>query len=768
MNGVTTMRIARQAGGIAAAVLALAAAAGAQQNLVPHIGYVYPAGGQRGSTVEVTVGGQYLTGVSNAYAGAGVKIEVTRHLTTLTPQQLNGIKNNFERLDALVEAGKTNAVKRKEADAMRERLMETLAGAGITNMNRQALLAYSRKNKDPKKQLNPAISETVTLAVTIAADAEPGDRDLRLEVPNGLSNPMIFRVGDLPEYVEREPVGLTTEKGTNIVLPAVVNGQIMPGDIDRVRFQAVKGQKLVIQASARELIPYLADAVPGWFQATLSLTDAGGREVAYDDDFRFHPDPVLYYQIPADGEYTLAIKDSIFRGREDFVYRIAIGELPFITGIYPLGGRTGEKKTVELKGWNLPASCMSIGQDYTEPGIRQLTVRKDGRLSNPVSYAVDRLPECIEQEPNSQQRTAQAVTAPVIVNGRIEKPSDRDVFSFKGKAGQEIIAEVYARRLDSPLDGVLKLTDADDKVIASNDDREDKGAGLTTHHADPYIRVTLPADGTYYLAVSDTQHGGGPDFGYRLRVAPPQPDFELRAVPASINVRPGGTTTFTVFAMRKDGMTNAISLALTNAPAGFSMSGGRIGPTQDQVRVTLTAPAASPGHPLPLHLVGRAAMDGFELTREAVAAEDMMQAFAYRHLVPAQELLVDVKARFSQKNSIRIVSDMPLRIPSGGKASIVINAPYSLLKEKVRLELNDPPEGLAIDKLGPSGYNTEIVLKCDAAKIKPGLQGNLIVNTFAARNPSKEKTKVDVTKFPFGTLPAIPFEIVSAPSRPKP
>jgi hypothetical protein len=35
----------------------------AQQPLIPHIGYVYPAGGRVGTKFEVTVGGQSLDGV---------------------------------------------------------------------------------------------------------------------------------------------------------------------------------------------------------------------------------------------------------------------------------------------------------------------------------------------------------------------------------------------------------------------------------------------------------------------------------------------------------------------------------------------------------------------------------------------------------------------------------------------------------------------------------------------------------------------------------
>ncbi len=174
-------------------------------------------------------------------------------------------------------------------------------------------------------------------------------------------------------------------------------------------------------------------------------------------------------------------------------------------------------------------------------GVYPISVRKGEWISNRVPFAVDTLPECLEQEPNNQPESAQPVTLPVIVNGRIDQPGDWDVFRFEGRAGEEIVAEVYARRLDSPLDSVLKLTDATGRQLAFNDDHEDKGAGLNTHHADSWLRATLPANGTYYLHLGDTQHKGGAEYAYRLRISPPRPDFELRVVPSSINVRPGGT-----------------------------------------------------------------------------------------------------------------------------------------------------------------------------------------------------------------------------------
>ncbi len=179
----------------------------------------------------------------------------------------------------------------------------------------------------------------------------------------------------------------------------------------------------------------------------------------------------------------------------------------------------------------------------------------------------------------------------MIVNGRIDKSGDWDVFRFDGHAGEQIVAEVCARRLDSPLDSVLKLTDAAGRQLAFNDDHEDKGSGLNTHHADALILATLPADGTYYIHLGDAQRQGGPEYAYRLRLSAPRPDFELRVCPSAINAGAGQTIPITVYALRKDGFSGDITLALQGVPRTFVLSGGVVPAGQDRVRATLTLPA---------------------------------------------------------------------------------------------------------------------------------------------------------------------------------
>ena len=89
-----------------------------------------------------------------------------------------------------------------------------------------------------------------------------------------------------------------------------------------------------------------------------------------------------------------------------------------------------------------------------------------------MPFALDTLPETFEKEPNNDPAHAQKVTLPVIINGRIDRQDDWDVFKFSGHAGQTIVAEVFARG-SIPRWIRAQLTDAAGKLLALNDDRED-------------------------------------------------------------------------------------------------------------------------------------------------------------------------------------------------------------------------------------------------------------------------------------------------------
>ncbi len=791
--------------------LCVATAWGQSNVREPQIGYLYPAGGQQGTVFQITAGGQFLKGATNVYvSGEGVHAKVIKYirpLKNLQKEQRELLQKCLKKVremrlvelfgkDRLRPTPPKRKLTKKTTDKPKESKQQDTAKTEEVKLPDHPLL-IDLDNKSLrelahirsvlffpriKQQLNRQLAEIVLIEITIDPDAAPGNRELRLGTKTGLTNPMVFQVGLLPEVRELEPnnrqanpdlpnlpkvASLLKEKP--LELPVLLNGQIMPGDIDRFRFRVSKGQQLVIAVQARSLIPYLADAVPGWFQATLALYDAAGREVAFADDYRFNPDPVLFYKIPANGEYELEIRDSIYRGREDFVYRIAVSEQPFITQMFPLGGRAGVKTVASITGWNLPETELPLD---TQPGgdcIRQTAYHKGKQISNSIPYVVDTLPECEEGESNDTIEDAQQIDLPKIINGRITESGDVDVFKFEGRAGNKVVVEVCARRLNSPLDSLLQLTDASDKVLEWNDDHVLKEShlhknmmGLITHHADSYLMAELPKDGTYYVHLADSQHHGGEAYGYRLRISPPQGDFALRVVPSNYGVRAGGIVPIRVHALRKDGFDGEIEMVLKEQNAGFKLSGARIPAGRDSVRITLTVPAKASDQPVALQLEGRARIDGKLLSHPVVPADDVMQAFLYRHLVPAQELLVSVqKARWGAP-PVELVGDSPVRIPIGGTAQVRLKTRRSRILKQMQLRLNEPPEGLTLHDVTVVSEGLAFILKADKDVVQSGFADNLIVEVFREVTPKRKDGKPATQKrrYSMGVFPAIPIEIV--------
>ncbi len=688
-----------------ALVMAWLAPASSARAQAQYIGYVYPAGGQQGATFPIRLGGQRLDHASDlVVTGEGVSVRLVDHYPvwnnqelSLLRQQLRELRNQetpvsdamtakmawFEfpgpigpaagpdvadyiicnvcgvanPLDATV-CSRCNANLEPEDDSQSdEEAPASQSPPSEQEMAKQNLIERLERifAEDERQAAVRAHTELVFAEVTIAPDAKPGRREIRVITKQGISNSLPFYVGQTPEVARRpmktarNPVlGMEhlaqrnrppEEEEMLVSVPSTMNGQIGAGELNRYRFYATKGQRLVISAMARELIPYVADGVPGWFQAVLRLHDSEGRELAYNDDFRFHPDPLLDFEVPEDGEYVLTINEALFRGRESFVYRITLGELPFVTSIFPLGAPVGESVAIEMEGWNLDNATMAPPND-ANPGNHRIAATDGNLVSNDLPFARGTLPECLEQEPNDEPSTAQKVELPIVINGRVDHPGDWDVFEVEGKAGQKLVAEVQARRLGSPLDSFVKVTDEEGKIIALNDDHHDAASGLNTDHADSYLMVELPADGKYFVHIGDTRRQGGTEYAYRLRISEPQPDFELRVVPSRLVMRSNGSANLTVFAIRRDGFDGPITLRFNDLPEGLESSGATLGAGQESVRLAVKTNLTRLETPVPVTVVGTANNGDEELVRQAVPAEDTMQAFLWRHLLPAEDLPV--------------------------------------------------------------------------------------------------------------------------------
>ena len=739
-------------------ILASRDAAAQRRPQDPHVAYAYPAGCQLGTSCEVVVGGQYLKDAAAAHlTGDGVTMEVLGWYRPMTRGEYNSLRMELQLArEELLEQREKSGLRSKPSED------EVALAAGVTAEQRREMEIYLRRERDPKRQPNEQLHEEVTLKLTVARNAKPGKRELRMLTETSMSNPIWIHVGQWPEVRETEPNDVEPDDVVD-ELPIVVNGQIMPGDTDRFSFDAKQGMRLVVQAAARDVIPYLADAVPGWFQAVMVLTDSAGNEVAYADAFHYRQDPVIYFEVPRDDRYTVTIRDTLYRGREDFVYRITLGELPFVTSVFPLGAQTDSEVTLELRGWNLSQQTLDVRTKSRRSyrPLRWFTLPQEGGTSVRFPLQINRLPEVLDTEPNNTLADSQDVTTRTIINGRIDHPGDRDVYRIEGRG--RVVAEVHARRHGSPVDSMLLLTDSDGRELAFNDDFEDKSQALLTHHADSHLTATLSGTGASYLHVSDAQGKGGRDFIYRLYLRAPEPDFELRVVPSSIIARPGAVVPITVFVLRRDEFKQDVELALVDSPTGFQLTGGVVPGGADYERMTVTLPATATDEPVVLEMEGRARGGRRPLVRPAVPAENMMQAFIWHHLVPVEEWNVVVSGRQGARAPFEVAPlSGRVKLPVGGKALVPVRlSSKGAVVEELRVELQEPPPGVSAQLIAGESGKVAVQLSSEKDVVESGLRANLLLRAYRETTPEATDSNPDPQprRTDYGYLPAIPIQV---------
>lgn len=141
-------------------------------------------------------------------------------------------------------------------------------------------------------------------------------------------------------------------------------------------------------------------------------------------------------------------------------------------------------------------------------------------ISNPRFFAVGTQSEINETEPNNVREQANAVEINQTVNGRVNGAADVDWFKFTGKAGQRLLVNCTARRLDSKLDAALELYNTSGKRL------DFVRRNLSSH--DAMLDVAVPADGEYFVRLYDFTYAGGEDYPYRLSfTTAPYIDFVL-------------------------------------------------------------------------------------------------------------------------------------------------------------------------------------------------------------------------------------------------
>jgi len=401
----------------------------------------------------------------------------------------------------------------------------------------------------------PADNDEKKLRVnlTVAPDAPLGARELRVTTPAGVSEPVTLSVDFLRQIIASGP-NHDTNHAQEVELPGAINGVIREAaQSDFYRFKARKDQRMIFDVYAFRAGSPL--------DSSLALLNAAGKELVRSEDVN-GLDSLIDFTVAEDGEYLLQIRDLRYQGGKDYKYRIVAGELPYLDAVFPLGGQRGKSVDVTLRGRNLEGlSNMKLRVEPNAPlGQQEIRAHTARGYSNPVLFDVGELTEVSETEPNNTSSNANPVNPPVLINGRIGSEKDVDQFKFKVEKDRTFVIEVEASRFGSPLDAVLTLTDAKGTVLQQNDD----AVG-----ADARIERKFEA-GEYLIGIRDLLHRGGEDFGYRLSLRPPKPDFTLSFSPDTPRVARGSYAIVNVEVQRQAGFDGAIEAWLENLPAGVT------------------------------------------------------------------------------------------------------------------------------------------------------------------------------------------------------
>src|SRR2546427_11294287 len=113
-------------------------------------------------------------------------------------------------------------------------------------------------SKDPLSEFAMTRPNTVLpFMVSLKADTPVGFYPIRVVTPAGISNAVLFSVGDLPGVEEidsknpKQPNNFP-EEAQKVPVPSVINGTLEGPDVDNYTFTAKAGQKLVFEVEARQ------------------------------------------------------------------------------------------------------------------------------------------------------------------------------------------------------------------------------------------------------------------------------------------------------------------------------------------------------------------------------------------------------------------------------------------------------------------------------------------------------------------------------------
>ena len=437
--------------------------------------------------------------------------------------------------------------------------------------------------------------DEVTMEVRIGTGARVGIHVLRLYSSSGVSGPLAFNVNLEPVMEETSESNSTPATAQSVRFPSIINGRLaQEGELDFYKIDVQQGQELhaeLLNSSALfgaasgsfqmpELVLYEPD--PSWFG-----TDRHKRVEGMDESrcFVFPRWSVsIYcrarwvYQFTEPGSYVIQVGDAGAQGGPHFSYQLRI-----------LLSQAG---TRERQWWSYAFAHESPfvwpERDFTAPLEADRLKKLQARSVAGVENDAEALRVVKEHSLNNKQEDAVVVELPVILEGRIEVPGDRDYYRFSAKAGERVVFELEnPEKSPHYFSAKIAILDSKGEELLTNIYRRVGGDG------DDWLksiqqRTLFDAhkDGEYWVEIRDmTNQRGGKEFVYRILARPSIPhvgSVKARTLGLHgsepevdrINLAPGAVRRLDVISDLEEGFDGEVAISLENLPEGVQVFSG--------------------------------------------------------------------------------------------------------------------------------------------------------------------------------------------------
>jgi hypothetical protein len=552
----------------------------------------------------------------------------------------------------------------------------------------------------------------IELRFTAAADAVPGMRTFRLATPQGAST--VGTLVAVRDAIIYEQSANDNQAGAQAVaLPATLCGAFEKAeDVDYYKFTVPENSDWTFHVWSSRSQNKIHD-LQTHSDPIITLRNASGTVLAANDNY-FFADPLLHYHFAAAGEYYLEIRDVRYQGNGDWQYVIEANNRPFVTNVFPPRVTPGTANRVQLVGFNLPAdptSLITLPPDAPE-GLDWINLPLAGPAANAAPVVLSRLPDAIESDAdNNTAATAQAISLPTGVSGRIARDGDIDCYQFECKKSDRFCFEIVARRNQSMLDPVMRVLNEQGGALTENDDLN-TGRFI---HADSLVENwTAPADGKYVVEVRDLHLRGGPQFVYFLSAIKSEPCFVLDCDSDKTLLSPGTAGAVFVRAYRKNGFTGEVQLSVEGLPPGVTAICGRILESGRDGCIVLQATGDAPRGAANIKIVGAGSVPATEasqpprqLTAVAEPLQEIYMPGGGRHHYPVEMHTVsvgdvmDIKSVKLSTNTVNLKPggsqkiDVTIERREGFKGNVTLDVIYQHLGSIYGDSL---PPGVKIDE----------------------------------------------------------------------